>query len=285
MELGRRGSAGKAVGEVARFQNGWVKIYRSAWENDLGDNPILFALWSTLLIMATWRPSKVRWMGKQRELPPGSVVLGLKELSDKWGCSRSVLQKHLHYLCGTGRIALESCSRGTLITICNWDQYQSADVEPCEPSTNGVLTACSPSVNGEALSKEEKKVRKKEEKRREPAEMSPLAEIWNRHRGQLSEVRGCTGKRLTSAKARWEENPSTEYWSEIVTRISRSDFCNGKSDRGWKADFDFLIQPDSQHKVLEGKYDGRASGASGFVDPEILKIREQLEAEETNGAA
>jgi hypothetical protein len=114
-------------------------------------------------MMATWKPSKIRWMGKQRELAPGSVVLGIKELADKWGCSRSVIQKHLHYLHDTGRIVFESCSRGSLITICNWAEYQSNENTPESPSTHGVFAPCSPRVHGEALSEEGKKERREEE--------------------------------------------------------------------------------------------------------------------------
>lgn len=86
---------------------------------------------------------------------------------------------------------------------------------------------------------------------------TPLVEIWNQHRGSLAAVRGASATRLKHAESRWSENPSTEYWAEIVTRIARSPFCQGNNDRGWKADFDFLIRPDTQHKVLEGKYDSK----------------------------
>ena len=108
--------------------------------------------------------------------------------------------------------------------------------------------------------------------------LPPLAELWNKHRGQLAEVKGCTGKRLESANARWDEKPETEYWSEIVSRMARSAFCRGEKQQpgphsSWKADFDFLIRPDTQHKVLEGKYDDRKSGAPVMS----LEKKKQLE--------
>ena len=33
--------------------------------------------------------------------------------------------------------------------------------------------------------------------------------------------------------------------------------CFGVNDRGWKADFDFLIKVNNAVKVLEGKYNGK----------------------------
>ena len=45
-------------------------------------------------------------------------------------------------------------------------------------------------------------------------------------------------------------------WKSAMTRVSRSLFCRGSSDRGWRASFDWFISPDSVAKIMEGKYDG-----------------------------
>ena len=40
-----------------------------------------------------------------------------------------------------------------------------------------------------------------------------------------------------------------------VKLAARTPFCRGQNDRGWKMDFDFLIENDTNlTKVLEGKY-------------------------------
>lgn len=163
---------------MARFTNGWVKVYRSIGEGDLVDNPILLALWIRLLTLATWRPSKILWGGKQRELPPGTVVLGIKEISETWAVSRSVIQKWLHYLHDTGRIVLTANSRGTIINICNWETYQSKENDDAPESVNADSAACSRRVNAEALIEEEKKGRREEIIQGSPlvAERKPLGE-------------------------------------------------------------------------------------------------------------
>lgn len=108
----------------------------------------------------------------------------------------------------------------------------------------------------------------------------PLVAIWNQNRGTLPEVRGCTGKRKIAADARWQEKSEETYWADVIHRIARSEFCQGKNDRGWVADFDFLIRPGTDDKILEGKYDNRAGPPGQYVDPKILKLREQAEREE-----
>jgi hypothetical protein len=85
-----------------------------------------------------------------------------------------------------------------------------------------------------------------------------LAEIWNLHCGDLPKVIGTNKERNKRIKARMEE-ASADKWVEVIQRIAKSDFCNnrGPSAKGWKADFDFLLQPETRLKVLEGKYDNR----------------------------
>jgi hypothetical protein len=46
-------------------------------------------------------------------------------------------------------------------------------------------------------------------------------------------------------------------WRQIIQRIEASPFCKGQSDRGWVANFDWLLQDGTAAKVLEGLYDAR----------------------------
>lgn len=89
--------------------------------------------------------------------------------------------------------------------------------------------------------------------------LHPLAEIWNSNRGPLPAVKGCDGSRLKDAKERWAENPSPEYWVEVVTTMTRSAFLRGErrsqTHPNWKADFDFMVKKGRHFLILEGKYD------------------------------
>lgn len=104
-----------------------------------------------------------------------------------------------------------------------------------------------------------------------PDELPRLALIWNLRRNPvLSEVRLCSASRRKHAVNRWKENPSEDFWLEVIERINASAFCLGKNNRGWKADFDFLCRPDSAAKVLEGKYDN--PGGPGGGSPSTPKL-------------
>ena len=52
-------------------------------------------------------------------------------------------------------------------------------------------------------------------------------------------------------------------FEECFKKVQASDFCKGENERGWQADFDWLIKNDNNMvKVLEGKYDNKNGGNS-----------------------
>jgi hypothetical protein len=67
-------------------------------------------------------------------------------------------------------------------------------------------------------------------------------------------VRKMTGQRKRQLQARLRDSTFDE-WQQAMGALERSAFCRGENDRGWRADFDFLLQPKSFTKLLEGAYD------------------------------
>jgi uncharacterized protein YdaU (DUF1376 family) len=63
-----------------------------------------------------------------------------------------------------------------------------------------------------------------------------------------------TGDRERKLRARLKDS-TLEEWLRAFAALERSAFCRGENDRGWRADFDFLLQPKSFTGLLEGKYD------------------------------
>ena len=84
-----------------------------------------------------------------------------------------------------------------------------------------------------------------------------LQTIWN-HTASLARMTKClklTRQRKRLAELRIAEEPDPQYWREVASRIGQSRFCCGENDRGWKANFDFLIRPNTHVSAMEGKYD------------------------------
>jgi len=85
-------------------------------------------------------------------------------------------------------------------------------------------------------------------------DLPELANLWNTHCGSLAKVIGTNKSRNKKITERLNEAP-LEEWVTVIKKLAASSFCNGST--GWKADFDFLIQPETRLKALEGKYDDR----------------------------
>lgn len=67
-------------------------------------------------------------------------------------------------------------------------------------------------------------------------------------------IRKMTAQRTRQLDARIRDSTFDE-WQDAMAALERSAFCRGENDRGWRADFDFLLQPKSFTKLLEGAYD------------------------------
>jgi hypothetical protein len=71
----------------------------------------------------------------------------------------------------------------------------------------------------------------------------------------LPEARVLTPGRRTKLRERLVEH-GIDGWREAVEAIPCQPFLLGKNDRGWVANFDFLLQPESLNKVRERAYLG-----------------------------
>lgn len=86
-----------------------------------------------------------------------------------------------------------------------------------------------------------------------------LLAIWNSNCSGLPIAKSLGKQRQAKWRARWNEHPDLEYWTDIVRRLAASSFCQGGNGRGWRADVDFLLKPETHIKAIEGKYDNRGS--------------------------
>lgn len=74
------------------------------------------------------------------------------------------------------------------------------------------------------------------------------------------------GKRRTVLTARNRDPYFREHWRAAIAHVADCPFLCGENDRGWVADIDWFLRPDTMLKIMEGKYDAREPAAkSGFL--------------------
>jgi DNA replication protein DnaD len=111
--------------------NGWIKLYRRLTEKAIWtcSTPEHCKILITLLMMANHEEKQWIWQGKKFEASPGQFVTSLSSIKKKCGKGistqniRSALDKFkkLEFL------TCEATKTGRLITIVNWQVYQSKD--------------------------------------------------------------------------------------------------------------------------------------------------------------
>lgn len=89
-----------------------------------------------------------------------------------------------------------------------------------------------------------------------PLKPEHVVEAWNELAGRrgLPSIRKLTAGRQKSLRSFVRGNTIDEV-KAALDAIERSSFLCGENDRGWRADFDFLLQPKSFTKLIEGAYD------------------------------
>ncbi len=101
----------------------------------------------------------------------------------------------------------------------------------------------------------------------EEAKLPPEAVFWNSNCGALPKVLSCSGSRLDSLRARRKDKFWVDNFKGAVLLASKSKFCLGDNDRGWRADFSFIVKRESVVKIMEGKYANKPNGSNKAFKP------------------
>lgn len=140
-------------------REGYLKLYRK-----MMDNPIVtkdaehLAIWIFLLTEARYMPEDSLFGGKKITLQPGQLTTGRKQIADKIRVTESKVQRVLKLFESEHLIEQQTSSRNRLISIINWNTYQS-DEQPNKRQVNNNRTTTEQQVN---TPKEVKKGRSKE---------------------------------------------------------------------------------------------------------------------------
>ena len=116
------------------------------------------------------------------------------------------------------------------------------------------------SRNGE-MYKEQLIIQLKEEEEKPDGNIKPLEvmERYNTICTGLPQAVKLTEKRAKAVRKLYAKGYTSEQLIDVFHRAQASSFCTGTNDRGWRADFDWLMDENNIVKVLEGKYVGNST--------------------------
>lgn len=87
-----------------------------------------------------------------------------------------------------------------------------------------------------------------------------VVEMWNATCTSFPRLTGLSEKRRTKLRVRWEEmskqGDPLDMLQSLFDRMQESKFLQGDNRRGWKANFDWILQNgENWRKVMEGNYE------------------------------
>ena len=141
--------------------NGWIKLHRKIW-----DNPIVtkdadhLAVWIYLLTHANHKDKYALFGTKKITVGPGQLITGRLKIAENTGVEESKVKRILELFKSDQQIDQQTNSRGSLITILRWNEYQKVDQQNDQQMTNKRPT------NDQQMTTN-KKERKKERKKKE----------------------------------------------------------------------------------------------------------------------
>ena len=135
-----------------RFSNkiGWVKLHRQLLEWRWIDDHNTLILFIHLLLMATHKPHVYRGV----ELKPGQIITSYRRLADQTGLSVRSVRTSINRLKSTHEVTHQATQLNSLITINNWNAYQSGDTVADNQTTHERHTSDTASNKNEKNVKE-----------------------------------------------------------------------------------------------------------------------------------
>lgn len=105
-----------------------------------------------------------------------------------------------------------------------------------------------------------------------------IKNLWNEVaiKHNLPKVRVVSEKNIKDIKQNIKEvgvASIKEYFSEIDSAINNSDFLQGKNDRGWKINFNFITQKSSMNKLFNNAYENTNNFLNNITKNESKALR------------
>lgn len=226
--------------------------------------------------------------GVKMELRRGELIGAVSYLASRWNWTPKTVRRFLDQLENDGMIELKSPGvqngeqkgkQSTIISVCNYDIYQvqTEDEGQAKRLAEGKQGASKGQAEGNN-NKDNKVTREQGNKEVEVQEEGalPLAagaaspaietlrafEAYNElaQRIGLPIARSLTPQRRKQLATRIREHGGYQAWETALANIERSAFLRGTNSRGWRCNFDFLLQSASFAKVVDGTYGNGAHG-------------------------
>ncbi len=166
------------------MHHGWIKLYRCLlddplWQCGTNEQKVILV---TLLLMANHAETQWQYNGKPYTCKPGQMITSLRSIQQKCGghISLQKIRTALQRFEQMGFLNKQTNTHNTLISICNWDVYQSSERPVNTPITQRSQT------NNKRLTPNKNVKNEKNQKRYTPSAYPASFEEQDIHRAEAA---------------------------------------------------------------------------------------------------
>lgn len=236
--------------------SGWVYAYRKAWTHPAFNNLREAAIWNFLYQNAFWADGERNFNSQTYQLKRGQIIISMRFLAKGFCMSEKGARLVIQKLEKLGMLVTQRTNRGTIITICNYNEYQSKEKTEDEPRGK----------------QRTHRGRTEDANKNEPNEGNEPNEVivgafasYNSVAEKIGipQAQKLSKSREGKLKARLKDCGGIDGWNAAMAKLSESAFLSGQNNNGWKADLDFVLQEKTFTKLMEGSYDNRKGNGHG----------------------
>ncbi len=256
----------------------WIKLFRKFLDWEWFHDDAMVKMWLYLLLMANYEDRK--WQGGV--VKRGELVTSIPTLMRDLNRTKQQIRTSLLRLVNTKEITLKTTHHYTIITICKYDSYQVFDFgfQPAEQHTDNTPVTHQQHSNNTTIRNKEVKNNIIEstnvastsaradagDMADEKIDFNSIKEFFNKSmEGRaIPKIRTEIGdRRKAMLRARIQQyGIDTVY--EVISKAAKSSFLNGGGNKGFIANFEWLMRPNNFPKVLDGNYDDRTNNHDGI---------------------
>lgn len=265
---------------------GWIRLYRSVFFHEFADEPWdRITAWMYLVSLAAYKPYDAVYRRHVYHLERGQAAVVMSDFGAKAGWSKWRVKRFFDLLATKDMVHVSSDSICCILTVSNYDKYQvgtllESAVAPATPTATPTATASATANSSPILTIEpvaatatatasatagatqNKNVFKNEDQEQKSSRQKdpgddPVVALYSRvcvPKGFPS-IKTLTRKREIAIK-RAIDTYGLERLDALFKKAVTSDFLLGRLHSakypGWKADFDFLLKPETLVHIDEG---------------------------------
>lgn len=262
-------------GREKMLEIGFVKIDRKItqwrWYHDANTFRVFFHL----IITANYEDKDFETITIKR----GERVISYSKLSNELGLTEQNIRTAIKHLKETGEVTVKSHAKFSVVTINNYNQYQSANSQLTDnqQATNRQLTGNQQATNNNERNKESNKDKESKKDKEgvqsdkptasspSPSQISEIVDLYHKICTSYPEVAVVSDEIKKSLKNLIGKY-SVEQIITVFETAEKSDFLKGIGKKDWKASFEWLVKEKNFVKVLNGNYNNpqKYDNSNGF---------------------